>query len=329
MEANNVYYLRIHHESNGTGNYEISITTDAITPTKTLNSIIVLNLPNKTTYEYGESLNTAGLVVRARYSDNTTADVTGYSVKGYNATLPGTQTLTVSYTENGVSKTTTFTVTVKPAVTQKTLQYIYTASLPYKTSYAYGESFNSAGLVVRALYSDNSSADVTGYSVKGYNATLPGTQTLTVSYTENCVTKTTTFTVTVKPAATQNTLQSIYVVFLPDKTTYEIGEALDTKGMVIHGDYSDGTSAQITDYSVSGFDSTNAGEKVVTITARVNGVTRSCTFTVMVNEKEEQKPDAASTWQKILNVIKLIWSPLVKIISALLKLIKALSGALA
>ena len=73
---------------------------------------IVVSGTYKTEYNLGEELNTTGLVVTASYYDNTTKVVTNYTISGYDKNTTGDQVITVSYTENNVSKTTTFNVKV-------------------------------------------------------------------------------------------------------------------------------------------------------------------------------------------------------------------------
>lgn len=83
----------------------------------TLSSIAITTAPTKTTFTVGESFVFDG-VVTATYSDNTTADVTEYvTTDGAEviATEGQNKTVTVSYTEDGVTKTTSYTVNVNPA----------------------------------------------------------------------------------------------------------------------------------------------------------------------------------------------------------------------
>jgi hypothetical protein len=85
--------------------------TDTDTPStggKTLASIAVTTPPTKTRYNLNEELDTAGMVVTATYSDQSTAAVTGYTTTGYDKTTTGSKTVTVTYQ----SKTAAFTVTV-------------------------------------------------------------------------------------------------------------------------------------------------------------------------------------------------------------------------
>ena len=75
-------------------------------------SIAVTTPPAKTVYEYGDSFQSAGMVVTATYSDGASAAVSNYSISPTTFTSVGSQSVTISYTENGVTKTSTTAVTV-------------------------------------------------------------------------------------------------------------------------------------------------------------------------------------------------------------------------
>lgn len=83
------------------------------TPTKTLSSITVTP-PTKTTYTVGDAFDATGMVVTATYSDATTADVTASATTDFvtQVATAGEKTVTVSYTEGGVTMTDTFEITV-------------------------------------------------------------------------------------------------------------------------------------------------------------------------------------------------------------------------
>ena len=70
----------------------------------------------------------------------------------------------------------------------------------------------------------------------------------------------------------------------PTKTEYKIGEELDLTGLVVTAHYSTGDEATVTGYEVSGFDSSTAGEKTITVTYQ--GKTAAFKVTV----KETEKP---------------------------------------
>ena len=74
------------------------------------------------------------------------------------------------------------------------------------------------------------------------------------------------------------TLSSISVKE-PTKTNYFVGESLDTTGMTVTANYSDNTTKDVTsEASLSGFDSTTAGIKTITVTYQG----KTATFTVNV-----------------------------------------------
>ena len=72
----------------------------------------------------------------------------------------------------------------------------------------------------------------------------------------------------------------ITVSKMPNKTTYYQGELFDGTGLVVSQTYNDGTSEATTDYELSGFDSSSAGTKTITVTA--SG--KSTTFEISVSE---------------------------------------------
>ena len=75
------------------------------------------------------------------------------------------------------------------------------------------------------------------------------------------------------------TLESIAVETLPDKTTYGKNESLDTTGLTLRANYSNGTSQEITSgFTVAGFDSETVGVK--TLTVAYEGLTASFEVTV-------------------------------------------------
>ena len=112
--------------------------------------------------------------------------------------------------------------------------------------------------------------------MSGFDSSTAGEKTITVTYQG----KTETFTVTVKEAEKPVvTLESI-TVSGPTKTEYEIDDELDLTGLVVTAHYSDGSEAAVEDYEVSGFDSSTAGEKTITVTYQ----DKTTTFTVNVKE---------------------------------------------
>lgn len=157
--------------------------------------IEVTTKPNKTSYLAGDSFNSAGMVVTASYGTGqavlATAEVSGYSVSP-SVLTDGTTSVTITYSEGGETCTTTLAVTVTHR-----LSAIAVTTKPNKLTYEYGDTLATAGMVVTASYSDSQTKAVAGYSCFPTTFSTIGNQVVTVSYTENGVTQTTTFNVTV------------------------------------------------------------------------------------------------------------------------------------
>ena len=76
-------------------------------------SSIALSGTYPTAFEQGDTFSHDGMTVTATYSDSTTANVTSSATfSGYNMSNTGSQTVTVSYTEGGTTKTATYTISV-------------------------------------------------------------------------------------------------------------------------------------------------------------------------------------------------------------------------
>lgn len=157
--------------------------------------IEVTTKPTKTSYLAGDSFNSAGMVVTASYGTGqavlATAEVSGYSVSP-SVLTDGTTSVTITYSEGGETCTTTLAVTVTHR-----LSAIAVTTKPNKLTYEYGDTLATAGMVVTASYSDSQTKTVTSYSCSPTTFSTVGNQVVTVSYTENGVTQTATFNVTV------------------------------------------------------------------------------------------------------------------------------------
>lgn len=96
----------------------------------TLNSIAVTTNPTKQVYEVGETFNPTGMVVVATLTGNTTGTVITKDVSDYTYTPTsafaetGATTITISYTLDNITKTTTISVQVNPAA----IKYNFAAS---------------------------------------------------------------------------------------------------------------------------------------------------------------------------------------------------------
>ena len=167
-----------------------------------LDSIEIKEAPTKTVYTEGEKFDKTGMKVIAKYSDGTTKEIKNYAYTPAGALTKKDTTITVSYTENGVTKTATQEITVvakgnsgdEPGgETEKAkLDSIEIKEAPTKTVYTEGEKFDKTGMKVIAKYSDGTTKEIKNYAYTPAGALTKKDTTITVSYTENGVTKTDT-----------------------------------------------------------------------------------------------------------------------------------------
>lgn len=142
-------------------------------------------------------------------------------------------------------------------------------SLPTKLKYKNGESFDSSGLVVTATYDDGTVQETTNYTLSSPDMSTAGIKTITVT----CGTQTAAFDITVIA------ISKIEITTLPTKLEYHKGDALDTTGMVVSTVWTDSSKETLADgYTVSELDSTETGEKTITVTYQ----TFTATFNVTV-----------------------------------------------
>ena len=128
-------------------------------------SLEVVALPQKTEYVTGQEFVSNGLSIRAVYNNGTKSTCNDYMLSDVDSSTPGTKTVTVSY--NGIK--TSFDVNY----IAKAMTDLKITTNPTKTVYDEGEAFNSAGMIVTAYYNDDTSVNVTDYTIgdmSGYGA---------------------------------------------------------------------------------------------------------------------------------------------------------------
>ena len=129
------------------GKYNAKTATATITvnPALVLSSIAVTAVPTKTTYTEGETFDPAGMVVTATYADNSTDDVTtACTFTPSGALTTSDDKITISYTENEVTKTTTYDIIVNPHIQPTTVTIQMTNSL-------FGEAVHTSGKSTKDL----------------------------------------------------------------------------------------------------------------------------------------------------------------------------------
>lgn len=229
--------------------------------------------------------------VTAHYDDGTTANVSAQAVFGtIDTATAGAKTLTISYTENDVTKTTSGTVTVTAEPVPVTLSSI--SATKAKMSYTTDETFSTDDVVVTAHYSDNTTANVTSSATIGtVDISTAGTKTLNISYTEDGVTKTATLSITVTAEPVPVTKVSISAT--KTKTSYTVGETFSTDDVVVTMHYSDSSISIVphseSDLSIGVVDTSTTGTKTLLIRYDDDGNTLETTITITVSEASEKE----------------------------------------
>ena len=75
-------------------------------------SLEITNNPTKTIYAVGENFDSSGMVILANYSNNKTKVITDYSITDGNNLSLSKNSVTISYTENDITKNVTTNIVV-------------------------------------------------------------------------------------------------------------------------------------------------------------------------------------------------------------------------
>ena len=160
----------------------------SVSAAKSLSSISISGYT--TSFVEGDTFSFGGTVT-AHYSDSTSANVTSSSTfTDYNMTTLGNQTVTVSYTYKGTTKTASYILTIN----QGTLSSISVTGMT--TSYMKNTAFSFDGTCT-ATFANGYQKVVTPTSVTSPDMSIAENKTITVSFTYNGETRTTTYDITV------------------------------------------------------------------------------------------------------------------------------------
>ncbi len=234
----------------GTVNYPIEI----------INSLksISLNGTPKTSYNVNESLETGLSITVNREDGNTeTISVTPDMISGFDTTTEGSKTATISYTENGVTKTTNLNYTVADSVTGITLK-----TKPSKTEYKYQEPLDiTGGKITVSKGSGTQDIEIAEGMISGYDKTTLGKQTLTITYGGQTV----TYEVTVKDYVTGITVTPSVVT---GKYNDELSKLINDNNITYAVTYAKAgakTPVVLAESMVTGYSKTSVAEQNLTI----------------------------------------------------------------
>ena len=236
-----------------------------------VNSITDIEIvaPSKTEYKHGESLEANGTIT-VKYADGTTSTRTmtesmiteddGSAVNmtpsSYdNSTNKLTKTLKITYTEDGITKTINYTITII-----NTVKDVKLYGTP-KTNYNVNEAMQ-AGLSILVTREAGlpETIEVTPDMISNFDTTTEGTRTAVITYTENGVTKTVNYEYTVTDVVTSISIDTAV------KEAQKYNEELDLTGAKIKVISGKGTKViNIEQSMITGYDKTTLGEQTVTV----------------------------------------------------------------
>ena len=234
---------------------------------------ITITPPTKTTYNHGDSLDLTGGEINLTYEDGTsgTLDINkatitesdgsplNMSPASYDGTQKVDKTLKIEYSKDGQTGTVNYPITII-----NDIKSIAVHDPATKTTYNIGDTLDVTGLSISITRATGTPkvVTVTPDMVTGFDSSKENTNlSLTISYTENGITKTTTYEVSVV-----DSVKSITINGTP-QSEVKYGEELDLSKIKLDVTKGSGTTQEtVTDSMISGYDKTKIGKQTVTIT---------------------------------------------------------------
>lgn len=250
-----VPFLTVYYQSHA--DYELNLTVFG------LDRLVIAKMPDKSQYRLTEMLDITGLEVTLYYTDGTSKDVSSSvtiprAFFEYGLGMNSDQehyydadkkcyNIPVEYSENGVypgKDTIKGNLVINIIMLSRLI-----VTTPQKNSYRYGEALDYTGIAVTAVYTDESTEDVTSSATfipaDGTVITEDINENVSISYTDQWHENASgSFPLNVL------TLQSELQITPPEKTSYRQGEAIDYTGVTVTAVYSDGSIVDVTSSAV-------------------------------------------------------------------------------
>lgn len=234
----------------------------------TITGIEMAQLPDKTSYlEQSDTLDVSGGLV-AKLLNNGEREViplTPDMASGFNNQQAGICKITVSLEG--------FQCGFDVRIIKKEIDRLEIMRQPAKTVYFEGDSFEPEGLVLKAIYNNNTTERITGFKIEP-EILCQDTLCVTAAYQGK--------TIEIPICVQQRTIESISIAALPEKLKYkENQEMLDVSGGKLLVLYQNGTAETIDMYPdmIEGFDHTIPGENELTV--RYQGKTAAYSVTII------------------------------------------------
>lgn len=274
------YYCEVTNSNAGQTAQAVSAPFSVSVTEAVVESVMINTLPSKTRYNIGDTIDSNGISVLVRYSDGSQSVVyDGFQLYPNVMTSAGQVSVTLTYS----GKSCSFPVTVLSE--EESISGIGMVVLPDQTVYKQGDEFDPTGLVFRVYFSDGTYKDInSGYTYSPRVFNNSGNQEVTITYKN----KTCSFTVSVEAKQTVTTLE---IASSPGKLVYNVGDTLDTSGLVLKLTNANGTQLINSGFTCQPNVLTAAGSQAI----RVSYGDQIATFTVTVNAATSPSPTASPT----------------------------------
>lgn len=230
----------------------------------------------QTEFDVDDTFNYDNLVVTANYSDSTSRVLgsSEYNVSSPDMSSAGSKSVSVSY--RGVSNSYNINVVAPDAIES------IEVSGTYKTNYYVGDTVDHSGVVVKAVYTSGTKADVTSdVSFTDPSMTYQGTKFVTVTYGDFS----TKYQINVTPRPTLSSI-SLYGQTFTSNTKFNYGDTYSLKNITVTANYSNPSSSEdVTDkVTCSGYNMNQVGSQTVTVTYNDGYSSKSTTYNITVND---------------------------------------------
>lgn len=239
---------------------------------------IVATQPSQTVTQGNPIVTTA----QAMYLNGTTGTV-NCTTSGYNPNILGNQTVTLTYSGLINNAKTTGNLQCKVDVFVRPARTLTSIIVTPATQII--DRYENPNFTVRADYSDGSYATVGEgqYILSDFDSAVLGAQTVTVSYTENGITKSAQVTVNVNGLTSISAAPALLTV---ERYTLSMALSFTITATYLYGSDRTYTSGYVT----TGYQPALLGEQLITITYTDKGITKSTTVRVNVTVLHKECP---------------------------------------
>ena len=204
-------------------------------------------------------------------------------------------------------------ITIIPASPFTTLTGLRIATNPDKTTYKEGEFFDPTGMVVMAQYSNGDEIHTMDFITSPIRALTTSDKVVTVSYTEDNVTKEAYVSITVTKEEDTTTpigelphteagptLSELRLDKKPNKVAYVEGDTFDATGMVVTAIFENGYTLEIatSETTITPNKVLTVNDKVIVVSYTAGEVTKEVSIDITVAKKEEANNNAGKTEEK-------------------------------